>query len=129
MVTLGNRIAVLTQSGDVFGHDVSGRDIGPAFKFTGSKAAFSGPIDRFVLTIGNGFTGNSGVKVAHQFQTVGSNGVGHQTQGESTISADQNGHFDGVSFSLSGGNFNIQARAVDVATGRNVDSAVPRPQV
>ena len=53
MITNGNKLIIITQNGDVFGHDVSGRNIGPAFKFTGSKAAFNGPVDRFVVTNGN----------------------------------------------------------------------------
>ena len=53
LVTIGNKLVVTTQNGDVFGHEVANRDIGPAFKFTGSKAAFNGPQDRFVVTIGN----------------------------------------------------------------------------
>ncbi len=52
VVTIGNTLVVTTQNGDVFGHDVSGRTIGPAFKFGGAKAAFN-PGDRFVVTIGN----------------------------------------------------------------------------
>jgi hypothetical protein len=52
VVTIGNQLIVTTQNGDVFGHDVSGRDIGPPFKFTGARAAFN-PQDRFVVTIGN----------------------------------------------------------------------------
>ena len=52
MVTIGNTAIVCTQNGDVFGHEVTNHDIGPAFKFTGAKAAFN-PQDRFVVTIGN----------------------------------------------------------------------------
>jgi hypothetical protein len=43
---------VTTQNGDVFGHDVSGRTIGPGFKFGGSRMAFN-PVDRFVVAMGN----------------------------------------------------------------------------
>jgi hypothetical protein len=49
---MGDRLVVVTQSGDVFGHDVSGRDVGPAFKFGGSKVA-SQPQDRFVVAMGD----------------------------------------------------------------------------
>ena len=52
VVTIGNMLIVTTQNGDVFGHDVSGRTIGPGFKFNGSKVAFNA-VDRFVVTIGN----------------------------------------------------------------------------
>jgi hypothetical protein len=52
VVTIGNQLIVTTKNGDVFGHDLTGRDIGPAFAFTGAKAAFN-PGDRFVVTIGN----------------------------------------------------------------------------
>ena len=53
MVTMDNKLIVITQSGDVFGHDVVGRGVGDAFKFTGSRAAFNGPLDRFVVTTDN----------------------------------------------------------------------------
>jgi hypothetical protein len=53
VVTMGDKLIVTTQNGDVFGHDVSGHRSGEAFKFTGSKAAFNGPVDRFVVTIGD----------------------------------------------------------------------------
>jgi len=46
----------------------------------------------------------------------------------SKASADSSGHFDRFNFSLSGKNFNIQARAIHVPSGRNVDSEVLRPQ-
>ena len=170
-----------TQSGDVFGHEVSGHSVGAPFKFTGSKVAFNGPVDRFVMTMGNmvlvttqngdafghdvsasndvsqpfqlnpaplslhlrehgtktdvievvgeGFTRSSTVRVAHQFKTVGSDGVGHLTQGDSVTASDPNGHFDQLSFSLPGKNSDIQARAVDVGTGRSIDSNILRPQV
>jgi hypothetical protein len=36
----------------VFGHDVSDRNVGPAFQFSGAKAAFN-DVDRFVVTMGN----------------------------------------------------------------------------
>src|SRR5687768_16531598 len=39
VMAVGNRIAVITQDGSVFGHEVSGHHSGEAFKFTGSKAA------------------------------------------------------------------------------------------
>jgi hypothetical protein len=179
VVPLGNRIAVITQDGSVFGHEVSGHDVGAPFKFTDFKAAFNRLVDRFVFTIsnmlivttrngdafghdtsgrdvgqpfklnpqdlrlqlfervvtnsvevvGDGFTGGSGVKVIHQFETVGLDGVKHFTQGDAVKSADSSGHFDRFTFSLPGKNFNIQARAIDVATGRNVESEVLRPQV
>ncbi len=53
VVTMDNKLIVITQSGDVFGHDVVGRGVGDAFKFTGSRAAFNGPLDRFVVTTDN----------------------------------------------------------------------------
>jgi len=175
-------LLVVTRSGDVFGHDVSGRNVGAAFKFTGSRVAFNGTLDRFVLTmgrmvivttqngdafghdvsasndisqpvqlnpttalslhlreqasntnvievVGDGFTGNSTVNVMHQFKTLGSNGVDHLTQGESVATSDQDGHVDRHNFTLPGRNFSIQARAMDVATGRSVDSNILRPEV
>ena len=45
-------LIVCTQNGDVFGHDIAGRNIGPPFQFTGSKMAFN-PEDRFVVIVGN----------------------------------------------------------------------------
>ncbi len=58
VVTIASRLSghhtliVCTQNGDVFGHDIAGRNIGPPFKFTGSRMAFN-PEDRFVVTVGN----------------------------------------------------------------------------
>ena len=118
--------------GSIAKHDVRGRDIGQPFQLNPSALSLnlrdlvSGST---VEVIGNGFTANSGVKVAHQFETVGLDGVSHLSQGDALTSADPDGHFEGMTFALPGRNFNIQARATDVATGRNVDSAVLRPQV
>ena len=53
LVTAGGRIVVITQDGSVFGHDVNGTTVGPAFAFDGSKVAFNGPADRFVVASGN----------------------------------------------------------------------------
>ncbi|MFF5369691.1 hypothetical protein, partial [Streptomyces sp. NPDC013187] len=53
VVTMGNRIIVITQNGGVFGHDINGNTVGPAFAFGGSKVAFNGSVDRFVVTMGN----------------------------------------------------------------------------
>jgi hypothetical protein len=57
VVTMQNqsirRIVVIGHDGNVFGHDVRGNTIGPAFKFDGSKVAFNAPAERFVLTLGN----------------------------------------------------------------------------
>jgi hypothetical protein len=52
VVSIGNTLIVTTRNGDVFGHDVPGSRSGPAFKFTGAKAAFN-VVDRFVVTMGN----------------------------------------------------------------------------
>lgn len=52
VVSIGSRIVVTTKSGDVFGHDVSGHQIGDAFQFTGARAACN-PQDRFVAVMGN----------------------------------------------------------------------------
>ena len=52
VVTIGDTLIVTTRTGEVFGHDLSARRIGPAFKFAGAKAAFN-EVDRFVVTIGN----------------------------------------------------------------------------
>src|SRR5262245_21081182 len=41
------------QDGNVFGHEVTGKTIGQAFKFDGSKVAFNAPAERFVVTMGN----------------------------------------------------------------------------
>jgi hypothetical protein len=41
-------LAVITQSGDVFGADVFDRDIGPVFQFSGAKIGFN-PQDRFMV--------------------------------------------------------------------------------
>lgn len=49
---MGNRIIVITETGGVFGHDVTGNTVGPAFAFGGSKVAFNGAFDRFVFTMG-----------------------------------------------------------------------------
>jgi hypothetical protein len=177
VVTIGNKLIVTTQNGDVFGHDVSGRDIGQPFKFTGSKMAFN-PQDRFVVTlgdtmivttkngdafgadvsgrdigpifqlnpldalrlrlvdrifeieaIGDGFELNSGVNVHHQFQTLGFDGVSHHAFGDTDTTTDGDGHFDGMTFSIPSNTFNIEASAVDVATGRTTIATVLRPQV
>ncbi|WP_405419308.1 hypothetical protein [Streptomyces erythrochromogenes] len=53
VVTMGNRIIVITENGGVFGHDVTGNTVGPAFAFGGSKVAFNRAFDRFVVTMGN----------------------------------------------------------------------------
>jgi Cysteine-rich secretory protein family len=53
VVTMGNRVIVITWDGDVFGHDVAGNTIGEAFKFGGSKVAFNRELDRFVVTMGS----------------------------------------------------------------------------
>jgi hypothetical protein len=45
------RIVVIGHDGNVFGHDVTGNTIGPAFKFDGSKVAFNAPAERFVVTV------------------------------------------------------------------------------
>ncbi len=90
---------------------------------------FERVVTNSVEVVGDGFTGSSGVKLVHQFETIGADGVKHFTQGNAVTSANSSGHFDRFSFSLPGKNFNIQARAIDVATGRNVDSEVLRPQV
>ncbi|MFE6068752.1 hypothetical protein, partial [Streptomyces sp. NPDC056525] len=50
---MGNRIIVTTQNGGVFGHDITGNTVGPGFAFGGSKVAFNGAVDRFVVTMGN----------------------------------------------------------------------------
>ncbi|MET9343196.1 hypothetical protein [Nonomuraea sp. NPDC003804] len=49
-IGLGGQIIVITESGDVWGHDLQGNAIGPGFKFDGAKVAFNGPVDRFVVT-------------------------------------------------------------------------------
>lgn len=48
---MGDTLIVCTKYGDVFGHDVSGHNISPPFKFDGSRMAFN-PVDRFVVTVG-----------------------------------------------------------------------------
>jgi len=52
VVSMGNTLFVTTRNGDMFGHEVSGRRSGPAFKLSGAKVAFN-EVDRFVVTIGN----------------------------------------------------------------------------
>ncbi|MFF9016380.1 hypothetical protein ACF09C_25850, partial [Streptomyces sp. NPDC014870] len=52
-VTMGNRIIVITHDGRVFGHDINGNTVGQGFAFSGSKVAFNGAFDRFVVTAGN----------------------------------------------------------------------------
>ena len=37
MVTIGNKLIVTTQNGDVFGHDVTDHDIGAGVQVHGSK--------------------------------------------------------------------------------------------
>jgi hypothetical protein len=49
---MGNRILVITNSGAVFGHDLTGTKIGPAFRLAGPPVAFN-PQDHFVVTMGN----------------------------------------------------------------------------
>jgi hypothetical protein len=49
MVTIGdNTLAVVTQSGDVFGAVVEGQTIGPVFQYAGPKIGFN-PGDRFMV--------------------------------------------------------------------------------
>jgi hypothetical protein len=52
VLTMGNRILVITNDGRVFGHDVNGSIIGEAFELDGPPVAFN-PGDHFVLTMGN----------------------------------------------------------------------------
>ncbi|MFB9530384.1 hypothetical protein [Nonomuraea roseola] len=47
-----DRIYVFTQSGDVWGHEITGNNVGPGIKLGGAKVAFNGPVDRFVVTMG-----------------------------------------------------------------------------
>ncbi|MGH9928244.1 MAG: hypothetical protein ACREA9_03340 [Pyrinomonadaceae bacterium] len=51
VVTMGNRVLVITNNGDVFAHDF-GSTIGPAFQFIGPPVAFN-PQDKWVVTMGN----------------------------------------------------------------------------
>ncbi|MET9242830.1 hypothetical protein [Nonomuraea sp. NPDC003709] len=46
------QIIVITQSGDVWGHNLAGNAnaVGQGFKFEGARVAFNGPVDRFVVT-------------------------------------------------------------------------------
>ncbi|MFB6626333.1 hypothetical protein ACFCWD_19060 [Streptomyces sp. NPDC056374] len=61
VVTAGNSsilpffrsLIVITQDGRPFGHDVTGSTVGPGFAFDGSKVAYNGDVDRFVVTMGN----------------------------------------------------------------------------
>ncbi|MFF8840271.1 hypothetical protein [Streptomyces sp. NPDC015130] len=46
-------LIVITRDGRVFGHDVTSGTVGPGFAFSGSKVAYNGDIDRFVVTMGN----------------------------------------------------------------------------
>jgi Cysteine-rich secretory protein family len=50
---MGNRIIVIRRDGQAFGHDVTSNNIANAFGYRGSKVAFNGEADRFVLTMGN----------------------------------------------------------------------------
>jgi hypothetical protein len=52
LLALGNRLLVVTREGNVFAHDVVGRDIRPAFPFGGAKIGFN-PNDRFMAVLGN----------------------------------------------------------------------------
>ena len=49
---MGNRILVILNDGRVFGHDLAGSNIGPAFRLAGPPVAFK-PEDRWVVTMGN----------------------------------------------------------------------------
>jgi hypothetical protein len=51
-VAQGNRLIVIRQDGLVFGADVVGTNIQPAFQFTGAPIGFN-PEDRFMVAIGN----------------------------------------------------------------------------
>ena len=53
----GNRLTVITQTGDVFGADVDevGRNIGPVFQFSGARIGFN-LVDRFMVASGNRLT-------------------------------------------------------------------------
>jgi hypothetical protein len=52
MTAIGHTLAVITQTGDVFGADVVNRKLQPVFRFGGAKIGFN-PEDRFVVTVGN----------------------------------------------------------------------------
>jgi hypothetical protein len=52
VVSIGSTLVVTTNSGDTFGHDITGHTADRAFQFAGAKAAFN-PVDRFVTTIGS----------------------------------------------------------------------------
>jgi hypothetical protein len=45
-------LAVITQSGDVYGANVSGQNIGPLVHFTGAKIGYN-PQDRFMVAMNN----------------------------------------------------------------------------
>jgi hypothetical protein len=52
VVTMGGRILVIVNGGGVFGHDIAGNTIGPAFQLAGPPVAFN-PQDKWVVTMGN----------------------------------------------------------------------------
>jgi len=59
MVTIGgNILAVITNTGDVFGAEVQGQTIGPIFQFSGAKIGFN-PQDRFMVAFGHEIRGNT----------------------------------------------------------------------
>ena len=74
VVTMGNRILVVTQGGGVFGLDVSNNRVGNAFQLSGPKVA-SNPQDRFLVAMGNTLivTTQSGEAFGHELSgnTIG----------------------------------------------------------
>ena len=74
VVTIGNRILVVTQGGSVFGLDVSNNFVGNAFQLSGPKVA-SNPQDRFLVAMGNTLivTTQSGEVFGHEISnnTIG----------------------------------------------------------
>ena len=57
LLALGNTLAVVITKGNVFGHEVTGRTLGPAFPFSGTVFPLGlgvpNPSDKFMLVMGN----------------------------------------------------------------------------
>jgi len=79
---------------------------------------------------GDGFTRNSEVKVIYEFNEQLPGGLQPLRQGDPRVtSANDVGHFEGVTFSVPSGAFNINVAAEDIVTGQKAVAGPLRPAV
>ncbi len=53
VLTLANRILVITNDGSVFAHDIAGHTVGVPYQLDGGQRVAANPQDKWVLTLGN----------------------------------------------------------------------------